>query len=53
MVEKLGARASGSVSNKTDFVVTGASAGSKLEKARELEIPILSEEKFLEMMEEK
>ena len=53
MVEKLGARASGSVSSKTDFVIAGTSAGSKLESAQKLEIPVLSEDEFLEMMGEK
>jgi len=50
MVEKLGARTSGSVSNKTDFVIYGASAGSKLERAKKLGIHILSEDSFLKMM---
>ena len=53
MVEKLGARASGSVSSNTDFVIGGANAGSKLEKAQKLGIPILSEDEFLLMMKEK
>tara|TARA_Y100000590_G_scaffold215425_1_gene244136 strand:- start:247 stop:2247 length:2001 start_codon:yes stop_codon:yes gene_type:complete len=52
MVEKIGARASGSVSSKTDFLIAGPGAGSKLDKAKELDIPILSEVEFLEMMKE-
>lgn len=51
MVESRGGRAAGSVSKKTDFVVAGEDAGSKLERARELGIAILSEDEFLEMME--
>jgi len=53
MVEKLGARVSGAVSSKTDFVLAGISAGTKLEKARNLGIPILSENEFIHMIEEK
>ena len=50
-IELLGGKVSGSVSKKTSFVVVGENAGSKERKARELGIPILSEDDFLEMIQ--
>ena len=51
LVEKLGGRASGSVSKKTDFVVAGEEAGSKLARAQELGVTVLSEVEFQQMVE--
>lgn len=49
-IELFGGKASGSVSKKTSFVVAGENAGSKERKARELGIPVLTEDEFLEML---
>ncbi len=51
-LEKLGAKVSGSVSKKTDYVVAGAEAGSKLDKAHELKVAVLDEQAFLQMLED-
>ena len=51
-IERFGGKASGSVSKKTSYVVVGENAGSKERKARELGIPILSEDDFLAMIQE-
>ncbi len=50
-IELFGGKAAGSVSKKTSFVVVGENTGSKERKARELGIPILSEDDFLEMIQ--
>lgn len=51
-LEALGAKVTGSVSKNTDYVLAGEKAGSKLAKARQLGIPVLSEEQFMEMLPE-
>lgn len=51
LLENIGAKVAGSVSKKTDFVVYGVEAGSKLDKARELGIKTLNEEEFEELLQ--
>ncbi len=53
LVEKLGGKASASISNKIDFVVVGENPGTKLDKAKELGIKVLTEEEFQEMVSSK
>jgi DNA ligase (NAD+) len=50
-VKRLGGRASGSVSKQTSYVVAGESAGSKLTKAQELGVPVLTEDEFIDLLE--
>lgn len=53
MAQDVGAKVSGSVSKKTDYVIAGAEAGSKLEKARQLGVTVIDEAEFLRMLKGK
>ena len=53
LVERYGGRATGSVSGRTDYLVAGPGAGSKLDRARELDVEVLDEEAFSALLETK
>ncbi len=50
LIEKHGGKVTGSVSKNTDFLLAGEEAGSKLDKARKLEVPVIDEDKLFEMI---
>jgi DNA ligase (NAD+) len=50
-LQQLGAKVSGSISKKTDYLVAGEKAGSKLEKAKKLGVKVLEESEFIELLE--
>jgi DNA ligase (NAD+) len=52
LVRRLGGKAAGSVSSKTDYVVAGEGAGSKLEKARRLRVEVIAEDAFFDLLGE-
>jgi DNA ligase (NAD+) len=50
LIERLGGHAAGSVSKKTSFVLAGKDPGSKLAKAKDLGVKVISEEEFMKMI---
>ncbi len=52
-IEDLGGKMAGQVSGKVNFLIAGEDPGSKLDKARELRVPVLSEEEFLQLLKER
>ena len=50
LIEDHGGKAAGSVSKKTSYLVAGEAAGSKLTKAQDLGVPVLTEQEFLAML---
>ena len=53
MIHDNGGKPAGSVSKKTDYVVAGENAGSKLDKAKTLGVPVINEDEFLELVKDK
>ena len=53
LIEDAGAKVAGSVSKKTSFVLAGSEAGSKLDKAQELGVPVIDEAALYNMLEER
>ena len=51
LIHEHGGKAAGSVSKKTDFVIAGENAGSKLDKAEKLGVPVISEDELVKMLE--
>ena len=51
MIEQAGGKVAGSVSKNTDFVLAGAEAGSKLDKALALGVPVIDENQFKELLD--